>query len=197
MRIIEKIRELRKGNNRVWEQPLARDFFRPMAVEIEAGQFLYGLVRAVKPTNAIETGTFEGFSAINIARALKDNGKGKLWTIDYTDYKAQKTFKVYKVKEWITQIIGVSPGALETIVSENDIDFAFLDSRHTYKIVLSELEVLHKYFKVGSYITGHDYCRHEGVKQAVEDFVSKYPSIYEKIIITTFAGLFILRRIKT
>jgi len=195
MRIIEKIRELRKGNNRVWEQPLARNFFRPMAVEIETGQFLYGLVRAVKPINAVETGTFEGFSAVNIAKALKDNQKGILWTIDYKDYGAQKVFKIYKVKDRINQVIGLSPLALEGVVSQNNIDFAFLDSEHTYNMVSSELEVLHKYFKIGSYITGHDYIRHDGIKQAVEDFIRKYKSMYEKTIITTFAGLFVLRRI--
>lgn len=195
MKIIEKIRELRNKNNKTWEQPLARNFFRPMAVEIEAGQFLYGIVRAVKPINAIETGTFEGFSAVNIAQALKDNKQGILWTIDSQNYGAKKIFDTYKVKEQINQIIGISPAALETLVSQNDIDFAFLDSEHTYNAVFSELEVLHKHFKVGSYITGHDYIRYDVIKQAVDDFVRKYPGTYEKMIIATFAGIFVLRKI--
>ena len=196
MKIIEKIRELKNRNNKTWEQPIARNFFRPMAVEIETGQFLYGLVRAIKPKNAVETGTFEGFSAINIAQALKDNGIGKLHTIDCKNYFPQEMFKNYKVEKWINQIIGFSPDKLEEIVSENDIDFAFLDGEHSGRAVLSELEVLHKYFKAGSYITGHDYIRYLDIKQAVDDFVKKYQPTYEKTIISTFAGIFILRRTK-
>lgn len=195
MRIIEKIRELRKGNNRVWEQPLARKFFRPMAVEIETGQFLYGMVRAVKPINAVETGTFEGFSAINIAQALKDNKQGTLWTIDCKDYGAKKTFEEYKVKERINQMVGHSPAALQQIVAENNIDLAFLDGEHSYGAVLSELEVLHRHFKTGSYIIGHDCIRYAEIEKAVNDFLGKYKSTYEKTIITTYAGLFILRKI--
>lgn len=195
MKIIEKIRELKGENNKTWEQPLAKNFFRPMAVEVETGQFLYGIVRAVKPTNAIETGTFEGFSAVNIAQALKDNKQGMLWTIDCEDYGAKKIFEDYKIKERINQVIGLSPSMLEKIVSQNDINFAFLDSRHTYDIVSAELEVLHKYFKVGNYITGHDYIRHEGIKRAVDEFIKRHPLTYEKMIISTFAGIFVLRRI--
>jgi len=195
MKIIEKIRELKQGNNKIWEQPLARNFFRPMAVEIETGQFLYGLVRAVKPLNAIEVGTFEGFSAVNIAQALKDNNQGILWTIDCENYFPQDIFKSYKVEKWINQVIGFSPEMLEKIVSENNIDFAFLDGEHTGTAVFNELEVLHKYFKAGSYIAGHDYTRYGEIKQVVDDFVTKYSPIYEKTIITTFAGIFVLRKL--
>ncbi len=195
MKIIEKIRELTNKDNKTWEQPIARKFFRPMAVEIETGQFLYGLVRAVKPTNAVETGTFEGFSAVNIAQALKDNKKGMLWTIDCQDYGAQKIFDNYKVKAWINPVLGFSPAILKEIVSREDIDFAFLDGEHTGNAVLAELEILHEYFKAGSYITGHDYIRYDEIKQAVDNFVSKHQGEYEKTIITTFAGIFVLRKI--
>ena len=72
----EKTRKLTRKDGKSWEQPMARNFNRPMATEIETGELLYGLVRAIKPTNAIETGTFEGFSAVNMAKALKQNKKG-------------------------------------------------------------------------------------------------------------------------
>ena len=195
MKITEKTRELKKDNNKIWEQPLARKFPRPMAIEIETGELLYGLVRAIKPANAVETGTFEGFSTINIAQALKDNRKGFLWTIDYKDYGAQKIFKDYKVKDRINQVIGLSPLALEGVVKNNNIDFAFLDCEHTYNAVFAELEILHKYSKAGIYITGHDCIRYPSIAQAVNDFTTKHSPTYEKIIITTFAGLFVLRRI--
>lgn len=193
-RIKEKTRKLKNKNGKSWNQPIARKFFWSMAIEIETGELLYGLVRAIKPTNAVETGTFEGFSAINIARALKNNGQGILWTIDSDDYGAKKMFKDYNVKQWTNQVIGSSPDSLEKIVSQNNINFAFLDSDHTYDAVFSELEVLHRYFKIESYITGHDYYRYGCIKRAVDDFVDKYPNMYEKVIIRTFTGFFILKK---
>jgi len=194
MTIIEKTRKLTKENNKSWDQPIARKFPRPMAIEIETGKLLYGLIRAIKPTNVVETGTFEGFSAVNIAKALKKNGEGFLYTIDIKDYGSKEIFKEYGVDKWIESIIGLSPRTLEEIASVINIDFTFLDGEHSYNAVYSELEVLHKHIRAGSYITGHDYCRYKSIKQAVDEFVKKYSPMYEKVIISTFAGVFILRK---
>lgn len=49
------------------------------------GQFLYALVRALKPQTALELGTWHGASATHILQGLKDNGFGRL---DYVDNRA-------------------------------------------------------------------------------------------------------------
>lgn len=46
------------------------------------GDLFYGLIRVYKPKKVIELGTKAGFSAYHIARALKANGKGRLFCYD-------------------------------------------------------------------------------------------------------------------
>lgn len=47
--------------------------FNDGGVEVEVGEFLYGLVRMMKPSHILETGTHHGISAAYMAQALKDN----------------------------------------------------------------------------------------------------------------------------
>lgn len=46
------------------------------------GQFLYSLIRALKPLRVLEIGTSHGCSATHILQALKDNGGGTLHCVD-------------------------------------------------------------------------------------------------------------------
>lgn len=49
-----------------------------MGVEVEVAEFLYGLVRLLKPKAVVEAGTGSGYSAVAIASALQANGHGSL-----------------------------------------------------------------------------------------------------------------------
>src|SRR3990167_10372483 len=51
--------------------------------EVEVGEFLYGLVRLIKPKLVLETGTYHGIACSYITEGLKDNGYGKLDTLEY------------------------------------------------------------------------------------------------------------------
>lgn len=51
-------------------------------VEIEVGEFLYGLVRATKPERILELGTRFGISAAFLALGLEQNGSGRLTTLE-------------------------------------------------------------------------------------------------------------------
>jgi predicted O-methyltransferase YrrM len=59
-----------------------QDMQDPTGIAIEEGEFLYGLVRMVKPVSILETGTNIGVSAQYMALALRDNGFGHLTTIE-------------------------------------------------------------------------------------------------------------------
>lgn len=48
------------------------------AAEIEMQQFLYGMVRVLKPALVVETGTYYGHSAWAMALACKRNAKGRV-----------------------------------------------------------------------------------------------------------------------
>ena len=59
--------------------------FNTGGVEIEVGEFLYGLVRMLKPAEILETGTHKGISAAYMGLALKENGEGHLTTIEFLE----------------------------------------------------------------------------------------------------------------
>ncbi|NUP19757.1 MAG: methyltransferase [Streptomyces sp.] len=46
------------------------------------GRMLYTCVRAIRPRTVFEFGTGYGFTTLHIAAALRDNGSGKLHTVD-------------------------------------------------------------------------------------------------------------------
>jgi len=66
------------------------------SAELEVLEFLRSLVKTVKPEVILETGTFIGHSAINMAEALRSNGFGRIVTIEYDPAvyaKAQENIK--------------------------------------------------------------------------------------------------------
>src|SRR5437870_1468065 len=52
------------------------------ATEVEVSEFLWGLVRLLKPKQILETGCYTGVSSLFMAQALKDNGFGGLVTLE-------------------------------------------------------------------------------------------------------------------
>lgn len=56
--------------------------FNDAGTEVEVSEFLYGLVRLIKPEHILETGTHLGVSTVYMAQAMKENGKGYLVTFE-------------------------------------------------------------------------------------------------------------------
>lgn len=57
--------------------------FNDAGVECETGEFLYSMVRILKPNAVLETGTHWGIGASYMGLGLKDNGKGTLDTVEF------------------------------------------------------------------------------------------------------------------
>ena len=64
--------------------------FQAGSVEHEVLDMLYALVRLVKPENILETGTQYGYSAIALGLAARDNGFGKVRSIERDAACAQR-----------------------------------------------------------------------------------------------------------
>ena len=64
-------------------------------------------------------------------------------------------------------------------------DFIYIDADHTYEAVKKDIHAWYRLLKIGGYMGGHDYgfpevaVKHNGVKKAVDEIFSFYPSIYE------------------
>lgn len=123
-------------------------------VEVEVGEFLHGLVRMIKPEAILETGTHKGIAASYMATALKENGFGKLTTIEYepVHYNDAKTlFEITGLEPWIHQILKDSK---DIEVATNQYDFIFLDTEPHLRF--DELVRFWHGLKPGGFVGIHD-----------------------------------------
>ena len=80
--------ELVLHNEGHWNEPLDKAMpgytsFNDAGVETETGEFLYSMVRLLKPDHVLETGTHWGVGAAYMGQALADNKQGHLDTVEF------------------------------------------------------------------------------------------------------------------
>ena len=157
--------------------------------ETETGdwrEFLYLLVRFAAPEVIVETGVFDGFSSAMILRALHDNGKGELISIDLparwrSQKEAEHTLPIGCEPGWaIPDYLrgrfklyqGDSKQLLPQVLREcGKIDMFFHDSLHTFEHMVFEYETAWRYLVEGGLLLSHDifyssafnkFCREKG-----------------------------------
>lgn len=98
----------------------------------ETGHMLYWLVRVWQPENIVEIGTSIGYSAIWMAAALEENGRGKIFTIESHKKRfemSQKNIADSGISQRIIQIKGHAPEVFESDSTfSKKIDMAFFDA---------------------------------------------------------------------
>jgi predicted O-methyltransferase YrrM len=102
------------------------------STELEVIDFLKALVIAMKPKQIVETGTFLAYSTLKMAEALKENGFGKIITIEYDSdifAKAKERIDASGLASWIDNR---NASSLETQV-DGTIDLLFSDSHRTIR----------------------------------------------------------------
>ncbi len=100
-----------------------------MQIATEQGAFMSLLVKAIGARRALELGTFTGYSAICIARALRDDGK--LITCDVNDEWAgiaRRYFERAGLAERIDLRLGPALETLRAMPADEPFDFAFIDA---------------------------------------------------------------------
>jgi predicted O-methyltransferase YrrM len=104
----------------LWSAPDA------MSSECEVTDFIYALVRLLKPEVVLETGCFLGVTSVAIGRALATNGFGRLVTCDLeADFVAGLRTKASSLHLPIECIHAEST---EVIAGLTSVDIAFVDS---------------------------------------------------------------------
>lgn len=86
--LLEQDKTLQRHNEGYWKEDFDDSLtgfssFNDAGVECETGEFLYSLVRLLKPENVLETGTHWGIGASYMGKALQDNNHGHLDTIEF------------------------------------------------------------------------------------------------------------------
>lgn len=119
------------------------------ATEIEVTEAIAAMVRAIQPSNVIETGTYRGHTAYAIGRALALNGRGHLYSIEI-DEKFSAEAKIWCRDLPVTIVTG------DTLEFTPDwpIDFAWFDS--SISIRGSEFRRFHEHMHEQTIVGFHD-----------------------------------------
>ena len=131
--------------------------FNTGGVEIEVGEFLYGFIRMIKPELVLETGTNFGISAMYIAQALKDNGRGKLLSLErllICKEIAQNRMKILGLEDYVELILIDS----RDYKTERVYDFVFLDTEPCYRF--QEFLTVFPNISAGGFVAIHDLHPH-------------------------------------
>jgi predicted O-methyltransferase YrrM len=177
--------------NGKWSQ--VNGFGGGMAVELEIGEFLHGLVRATKPEVIIETGSHKGYSTVMIAQAMKENGLGRMWSVDIFDYGVAALCAKYGFANLVTFMQGNSPDMIKALAATiPSVDFLWLDADHSEEFIIAELSAAKPMLKSGTLIALHDSLSHPSEDLAVRRIKAMYPA-WEHIRLISARGFDLLR----
>jgi len=116
-----------------------------MQISPEQGALMELLVRLGGARDALEVGTFTGYSAICVARGLAEGGKLTCLELDqeYADI-AQRNLEAAGVADRVTIRVGPAGEALAEMPEEPAFDFVFLDADKTgypayYELILPRM----------------------------------------------------------
>lgn len=131
--------------------------FNDGGVEAEVGEFLFGMVRLIKPKYVLETGTHKGISAAYIASGLKANGFGKLETIEFIEQHFRYSMDML-IKLGLGGYIRCYMQDVATFKPTIKYDLILLDTEPQTRF--AELIKFEPYLKEGGYIFIHDLHQH-------------------------------------
>ena len=157
---------------------------------VRSAEHLYVIVRISNPEIVVETGVAAGVSSAFILKALQDNNRGILYSIDLPDYdqeylpnlKLQGKFPGVVIPEyvkgpgfaipenvkgrWVLNI-GKSKDVLLPLLNRiSRVDIFLHDSEHTYENMMLEYATAWDYLPAGGLLLSHDI----GWNSAFRDF---------------------------
>ena len=139
--------------------------------ETEVLDFLYTLVRLVKPEHAVETGTWLGRSAVAIASALRDNGFGHLISMEADPEVvryAMAEIVAAGLEDWVEIITDQSLN----FRPQNELQFALLDS--DIKVRADEFRHFYEKLVPGATVVFHDTgVQHAGMADSIRELIAQ------------------------
>ncbi len=150
---IEKSNGLIKKVPEYRDEGLGYTAFNDGSVECEVGEFLYSMVRILKPRYVLETGTYKGISSSYIAQGLKDNQTGFLNTLEIEQQHIDTSKQLWNSLDLIKWINSYKINSREFEPKYN-YELMFLDSEPPFRF--SELVKFYSFLTEGGYVFIHD-----------------------------------------
>jgi len=168
------------------------------------GPMLYSLVRSLKPAGILELGTGRGYGAFCMAQALVDGGiDSKLITVDrtpsdrpydwaYVNETQQNVIKNISLNDFWNEYL---PASLNERIdfqcgdtasvhrmfsdSQDNLDFVFIDSDHTYNGVALDFLSAHNIVAKNAVFVFDDYSTASGygIRKLIDEELSRFYSI--------------------
>lgn len=107
---------------------------------------IYGILRSLKPNVCVEVGSYRGYAACYMARALQENQRGHLYCIDnfsLTDHTARygdpeahwrANLEACGVSDCVTLLRGNS----DEVEWPERVDFCYIDGWHSYEACMKD-----------------------------------------------------------
>lgn len=148
--------------------------FGPGCMSTAEAEFVWAVVRLVKPSRALETGCEGGLTTCAIAQALADNGAGILDTVEL-----EPTWRAHTAENLsrlgLADRVALHPGnSLDFIRTENAGDayqFALLDSSIATRLEEFDLLMERALLAPGSFVLLHDTNPHHPMRAGAPLFV--------------------------
>ncbi|HEX8965493.1 MAG TPA: class I SAM-dependent methyltransferase [Patescibacteria group bacterium] len=122
-------------------------------VELEVGEFLYGLTKLLKPQRVLTTGIYTGISDMYIAQALKENGFGNSTALEFEVSHLNRARELWKRVD-VNHIIDSRLTPSLDFKSEGLYQLMFLDTEPNLRF--HELVRFFPHLDEGGYVFIHD-----------------------------------------
>lgn len=127
-------------------------------VSLTDAQRLYNLVRTRRPEVTLELGFAQGISALAIAQALDDNGRGTHHVVDPFENTLYEGVGLTSLdRAGLRDRVVFHEAFVEEVVPSLPItSFAFIDSSHIFDLTLMDFILVDKRLDIGGLIGFHD-----------------------------------------
>ena len=152
----------------------------------DTGKFLYILIRTIRPQQILEVGTSDGYSTLWLAEAVRENGGGKIVTIERDPLKVNLARVNFK-KAGLSRFMDIRYGeALEIVKNlKGPFDFVFLDA--TKEEYLAYFKQLLPKTKKGTLFVADNAIMFEDRMKDYLDFVRNHPKL-ESVLVPIGSG---------
>lgn len=130
--------------------------FNTGSIECDVGEFLYGLVKMVKPRQILETGTYKGWGCAYMAQAIKEIGVGHVETLEYEPVHIRRT-KERLVALELQDCVTIYQEDSREFIPTHKYDLMLLDTEPQQRF--QELIKFYPHLSSGGYVFLHDLPR--------------------------------------
>jgi len=156
------------------------------------GRFIHAFGRHVRPAEVLEVGTYAGGTAVGWARALVENGAGRLTCIDNDSYSqgiypAKVTANLARLglpPERVRFLNGDSRKLLPALMDEmgGRVDAYLVDADHTYEGAMADLLGGRPLMRPGGWLLVHDVDHERGMPEATAQHPAPVSEAVQKFI---------------